>query len=61
MHYKIERLNIAGRWLKARSGEGRKHKLLSDAQLEAAVARERGSVVRVVRVMQDGSREVVEG
>ncbi len=56
MHYEVERLNMAGRWLRL----GKKYKLLSNAQLEAAVMRGRGSVVRIVRVAYDGSREVVE-
>jgi hypothetical protein len=56
MHYEIERLNLEGRWLKT----GMKCKSLSDAQLEAAAVRGRGSVVRIVRVADDGLRTVVE-
>ena len=39
---------------------GKKYKLLSEAQREAAIARNRGSLVRIVRVTDDGSRMVVE-
>ena len=39
---------------------GKKYKLLSEAQREAAIARDRGSLVRIVRVTDDGSRMVVE-
>ena len=60
MHYEIERLSVAGRWLRPTGKSGKKYKLLSDAQLEAAVVRDRGSVVRIVRVADDGSRMVVE-
>ena len=60
MQYEVERLSIAGRWLKPTGRSGKKYKLLSDAQLEAAAMRGRGSVVRIVRVADDGSREVVE-
>ncbi len=60
MHYQIERLNLAGRWLKTNDRWTKKYKLLSDAQLGAAAVRGRGSVVRIVRVADDGSREVVE-
>jgi hypothetical protein len=38
---------------------GKKYKLLSEAQREAAIARDRGSVVRIVRVTDEGSRMVV--
>ena len=60
MHYEIERYSVTGRWLKAGTRSVKKHKLLGNAQLEAAVVRDRGSVVRIVRVADDGSREVVE-
>jgi hypothetical protein len=60
MHYEIERLNMAGSWLRPAGKSGKKYKLLSNAQLEAAVVRGRGSVVRIVQVADDGSRTVVE-
>jgi hypothetical protein len=60
MHYEVERLSIADRWLKPTGRSGKKYKSLSDAQLEGAAMRGRGSVVRIVRVADDGSREVVE-
>jgi hypothetical protein len=60
MHYEIERLSMAGRWLKPTGKSGKKYKLLSDAQPEAAIVKGRGSVVRIVRVADDGSRTVVE-
>jgi hypothetical protein len=60
MHYEIERLSIADRWLKPTGRSGKKYKLLSDAQLEAAAMRGRGSVVRIVGVTDNGSRTVVE-
>jgi hypothetical protein len=60
MHYEIERLNLEGRWLRPTGKSGKKYKLLSEAQREAAIARNRGSVVRIVRVADDGSRMVVE-
>jgi hypothetical protein len=60
MHYEIERLNMAGNWLRPAGKSGKKYKLLSNAQLEAAVVRGRGSVVRIVQVADDGSRTVVE-
>jgi hypothetical protein len=53
MHYEIERLNLEGRWLKTGKWT-KKYKLLSDAQLEAAIVKGRGSVA------DDGSREVAE-
>jgi hypothetical protein len=59
MHYEIERLSMAGHWLKPDKAGG-KYKLLSDAQLGAAAVRGRGSVARIVRVADDGLREVVE-
>ena len=59
MHYEVQRLNMAGRWLKP-GNTAKKYKSLGDAQLEAAAARGRGSVVRIVRVADDGSREVAE-
>jgi hypothetical protein len=59
MHYEIERLSMAGHWLKT-GKTGRKCKSLSDAQLEAAAVRGRGSVARIVRVADDGLRTVVE-
>ena len=59
MHYEIERFSMAGHWLKP-GRWAKKYKLLSDAQLEAAAVRGRGSVVRIVRVADGGSREVVE-
>ena len=60
MHYEVERLSMAGRWLKPTGKSGKKYKLLSDTQVEAAVVRDRGSLVRIIRVADDGSREVVE-
>ena len=60
MHYEIERLNMAGNWLRPAGKSGKKYKLLSEAQREAAIARDRGSLVRIVRVTDDGSRMVVE-
>jgi hypothetical protein len=59
MHYELERLSVTGRWLKPTGKSGKKHKLLSEAQREAAIARNRGSLVRIVRVTDDGSRMVV--
>jgi hypothetical protein len=60
MHYEVERLNLTGRWLKTSGRSAKKYKLLGNAQLEATVMRARGSVVRIVRVTDDGEREVVE-
>jgi hypothetical protein len=60
MHYEIERLSVTGRWLRPTGKSGKKHKLLSEAQREAAIARDRGSVVRIVRVADDGLRTVAE-
>jgi hypothetical protein len=60
MHYEVERLSMAGCWLKMNDRRAKKYKLLSDAQREAAAVRGRGSVVRIVRVADDGLREVVE-
>jgi hypothetical protein len=60
MHYELERLSVTSRWLKPTGKSGRKHKLLSEAQRDAAIARDRGSVVRIVQVTEDGKREVVE-
>jgi hypothetical protein len=60
MHYEVERLSMAGHWLKLNGKSGKKYKLLSDAQLEAVIVRGRGSVVRIVQVTDDGSRTVVE-
>jgi hypothetical protein len=56
MHYEVERLNLAGHWIRS----GGNYKLLTDAKRQATAARERGSVVRIVRVAEDGAREVVE-
>jgi hypothetical protein len=50
---------MAGNWLKP-GKTGKKHKLLSDAQLEAATVKGRGDVVRIVQVADDRSRKVVE-
>jgi hypothetical protein len=61
MHYEVERLSVAGHWLRTSGRSVKKYKLLSDAQLEAASVRGRGSVVRIVRVADDGLRIVVEG
>jgi len=52
-------VRLEGRWLKP-GKTAKKYKLLSDAQLEAAIVKGRGSVVRIVRVADDGSRMVVE-
>jgi hypothetical protein len=61
VHHELERLSVTGRWLRPTGRSGKKYKLLSEAQREAAVARDRGSVVRIVRVTtDDGSRMVVE-
>ncbi len=60
MCYEIERCSVTGRWLKPTGKSGKKYKLLSDGQREAAAVRGRGSVARIVRVTDDGSREVVE-
>jgi hypothetical protein len=60
MHYEIERLSVTGRWLRPTGKSGKKYKLLSEAHREAAIARERGSVVRILRVTDDGLRTVVE-
>jgi hypothetical protein len=60
IHYEVERLSMAGHWLKPSGKSGKKYKSLSDAQLEAAAVRGRGSVVCIVQVADDGSREVVE-
>jgi hypothetical protein len=60
MHYEIERLSVTGRWLRPTGKSGKKHKLLSEALREAATARDRGSVVRIIRVADDGLRTVVE-
>ena len=59
MHYEVEHLSMAGNWLKP-GKTAKKYKLLSDAQLEAAAVRGRGSVARIVRVADDGLRTVVE-
>ena len=55
MHYEVERLSMTGNWLKP-GKTGKQYKLLSDAQLEAAAVKGRGSVVRIVRVADDRSR-----
>jgi hypothetical protein len=61
VHYELERLSVTGRWLRPTGRSGKKYKLLSEAWREAAIARDRGSVVRIVRVTtDDGSRMVVE-
>ena len=60
MHYEIERCSVTGRWLKPTGKSGKKYKLLSNAQREAAIVKARGSVVRIVRVTDDGGREVAE-
>ena len=60
MHYEIERLSVTGRWLRRTGKSGKKYKLLSEAQREAAIARDRGSVVRIIRITDDGLRTVVE-
>jgi hypothetical protein len=60
VHYELERLSVTGRWLRSPGRSGKKYKLLSETQLEAASARGRGSVVRIVRVTDDRSRMVVE-
>jgi hypothetical protein len=60
VHHELERLSVTGRWLRPTGRSGKKYKLLSEAQLEAVIARGRGSVVRIVRVTDDGSRMVVE-
>jgi hypothetical protein len=60
VHYELERLSVTGRWLRRTGKSGKKYKLLSEAQQEAAIARDRGSLVRIVRVTDDGSRMVVE-
>ena len=60
MHYEIERCSVTGRWLKPTGKSGKKYKLLSNAQREAAIVKACGSVVRIVRVTDDGGREVAE-
>jgi hypothetical protein len=60
VHHELERLSVTARWLRRTGKSGKKYKLLSEAQREAAVARNRGSLVRIVRVTDDGSRMVVE-
>jgi hypothetical protein len=60
VHHKLERLSVTGRWLRSTGRSGKKYKLLSEAQREAAIARDRGSVVRIIQVADDGSRMVVE-
>ncbi len=60
MHYELERLSVTGRWLRPTGRSGKKYKLLSEAQREAAFARDRGSVVRIIRIADDGLRTVVE-
>ena len=60
MHYEIERLSVTGRWLRPTGKSGKKYKLLSEAQQEAVFARDRGSVVRIIRVADDGLRTVVD-
>jgi hypothetical protein len=60
VHYELERLSVTGRWLRPTGRSGKKYKLLSEAQREAVIARNRGSVVRIVRVADDGSHMVVE-
>ena len=59
MHYEVERLSMTGHWLKPTGRSGKKYKSISDAKLEAAAIRGRGSVVRIVRVTEEGGREVV--
>jgi hypothetical protein len=59
VHYELERLSVTGRWLRPTGRSGKKYKLLSEAQREAAIARARGSVARIVRVADDGLRTVV--
>jgi hypothetical protein len=56
MHYELERLSVAGCWLKTR----KKYKLLNGAKLQAVVVRDRRCAVRIIRVADDGSREMVE-
>jgi hypothetical protein len=60
VHHELERLSVTGRWLRPTGRSGKKYKLLSEAQREAAIARARGSVVRIIQVADDGSRMVVE-
>jgi hypothetical protein len=60
VHYEFERLSVTGRWLRPTGRSGKKYKLLSEAQRDAAVARERGSMVRILRVTDDGLRTVME-
>jgi hypothetical protein len=60
VHHELERLSVTGRWLRPTGRSGKKYKLFSEAQREAAIARDRGSLVRIVRVTDDGSRMVVE-
>jgi hypothetical protein len=59
MHYEIERLSVTGRWLRPTGRSGKKYKLLSEAQREAATTKDRGSVVRIIQVADDGLRTVV--
>jgi hypothetical protein len=60
VHHELERLSVTGCWLRPTGRSGKKYKLLSEAQREAAIARDRGSVVRIVQVADDESRIVVE-
>jgi hypothetical protein len=60
VHHELERLSVTGRWLRPTGRSGKKYKLLSEVEREAAIARNRGSVVRIVRIADDGSRMVVE-
>ena len=55
MHYEVEVRMNTGDWLAKRE----RHKLLADAELEADQVRDRGGEPRIVRVDEDGSREVV--
>jgi hypothetical protein len=60
VHHELERLSMTGLWLKPVGRSGKKYKSLSEAQLQAELVRDRGSLVRIVRVTDDGSRMVVE-
>jgi hypothetical protein len=59
VYHELERLSVTGRWLKTSGRSVKKYKLLSEAQREAAIARDRGSVVRIIRVTEEGGREVM--
>ena len=56
MHYEVEYRTAAGNWRPV----GVKYSLLNNAKLQATALKDRASVVRIVRVADDGLRMVVE-